>query len=146
MLDVATLSEWNVVIYGTKDAPDAKNRAATVQKQQQQPTPTVVVAHAEDEKHLPKSIQTGADQQDAAAVTTAKPSVHMSDEENRTPVFSSPESVPVVSSAATRCLPGQWDSTAAVCLSTCLVSLLVASSNLVTLIRPVWRRFNPATR
>ena len=76
-----------------------------------------------------------ADWLDHGGAINRKPSQHQNLEENRA---SYTESIPVVNSAASRCLPTHWDPAAAACLSTCLVSFLVNSFDWFSLILPLW--------
>jgi hypothetical protein len=156
--NVATLSEWNVVIYGTKENPDAKNRAAAPALPSgigivsnnlsagsaASSAPATTSSSAKLQPNLDKELSrlNDADRLEGGFINR-KPSLHQNLEENRASVFTNPESpVPVLSgassSAASRCLPTHWDPTAAICLSTSLVSLLL-HSDWLSLIWSLWR-------
>ena len=157
----ATLSEWNVVIYGTKENPDAKNRAAAPalpsgigivsnnlsSASAASSAPATTSSSAKLQPNVDKDLSrlNDADRLEGGFINR-KPSLHQNLEENRASVFTNPESpVPVLSSAsssaASRCLPTHWDPTAAICLSTSLVSLLL-HSDWLWLIWSLWRRIS----
>lgn len=148
---LATLAEWNVVVYGTKEAPEAKNRAAvSLPPSQSIPavtTPSLAIpAVMQPQPKMMVEQQPAEDRQwsDVGGGSDRKSSQHQNNvEQNRgaspfppPPPPSSPQQQqppaavdqPVVmsssSSSSVRCRPGHWDSAAAVCLSTCLLLVL----------------------
>lgn len=138
-----------MAVYGTKDSPESKNRAAISSPETTvapttlaQPQPKIMV----EEAAQPQSAQpaSSGDWSDERKAT-----VHQNNLDQDGTAFLPNggqllEPVPVLSSSSSSsgssnngagCRPGQWDSTAAVCLSTCLVlviaSLLVSDDHLV---------------
>ncbi|XP_057366840.1 furin-like protease 1 isoform X2 [Daphnia carinata] len=118
---LATLAEWNVAVYGTKDSPESKLRAAISLPSTVAPTTTV--------QPTPKTSEEAIRQQQAPSTTGGewldKTAIHQNNLEQNARASFLPndvqplEPVPVLSSsggAGIRCRPGHWDSAAAVCL------------------------------
>lgn len=146
----ATLAEWNVAVYGTKDSPDSNNRASISLAPTVAPTmPTTVLPPTP-----PKVVETTKFQQTSTSSATAagdwldKSTIHQNNLEQNARASFLPsggqllEPVPVLSSSSSSsggarvgCRPGHWDSASAVCLSTCLAlvitSLLVSDDRLI---------------
>ena len=147
-----------MVIYGTKDSPDEKNRAAAsaaaaAAAAAATTTTTTTVASAAlqpQQQQLPKMAVKEVDAMQSNLQLDSGMNGKQPNENRQTSlVFSSSgagQPIPVVSSgaAARHCRPGHWDSTGAVCLSTCSVPLLVVlMTSSMSLIAPIWRWLNP---
>ncbi|KAI9557493.1 hypothetical protein GHT06_017321 [Daphnia sinensis] len=117
----ATLTEWNVAVYGTKDSPESKLRAAIALPSTAAPTTTV--------QPTPKTSEEAIRQQQPSSTAGGewldKTTIHQNNLEQNARASFLPndvqplEPVPVVSSsggAGVRCRPGHWDSASAVCL------------------------------
>lgn len=132
---VATLTEWNVAVYGTKDSPESKLRAAIS-------LPSSTVAPTTTVQPTPKTSEEAIRQHQPPSTAGGewldKTTIHQNNLEQNARASFLPndgqplEPVPVLSSsggAGVRCRPGHWDSASAVCLSTCLalvIALLVS--------------------
>ena len=129
----ATLAEWNVAIYGTKDSPESKNRAAISPPPSAAPSTTAAATAASVQ---PKVMETPLPVKPVSNgwLDNTKAPLHHNnlEQQDRTSFLPNLEPVPVLSSSgssgggAAGCRPGHWDSAAAVCLSTCL-ALVIAS-------------------
>nr|CAH0111545.1 unnamed protein product [Daphnia galeata] len=128
---LATLAEWNVAVYGTKDSPDSNNRASISLAPTVAPTmPTTVLPPTP-----PKVVETTKFQQTSTSSATAagdwldKSTIHQNNLEQNARASFLPsggqllEPVPVLSSSSSSsggarvgCRPGHWDSASAVCL------------------------------
>ncbi|KAK4016765.1 hypothetical protein OUZ56_031732 [Daphnia magna] len=131
----ATLTEWNVAVYGTKDSPESKLRAAIS-------LPSSTVAPTTTVQPTPKTSEEAIRQHQPPSTAGGewldKTTIHQNNLEQNARASFLPndgqplEPVPVLSSsggAGVRCRPGHWDSASAVCLSTCLalvIALLVS--------------------
>jgi len=122
---LATLSEWNVVIYGTKDSPDGKSAetatdSAAIQQEQQQEQQQEEPQSTKKSSEL--ALEVEPSNMKASAEEDGALNRHNSEENRR---VSQPIAVVNSAAAAAGCRPGHWDSTAAVCLSTCSVPFIV---------------------
>lgn len=151
---LATLAEWNVAVYGTKDSPDSR-AAISLAPTAAPPTllPTVAV-QPPTPRVLEKEVSTRLQPPSTSAATVSaagdwldKSTIHQNNLEQQNNARASslpngghlPEPVTVLSSSSSSggarvgCRPGHWDSASAVCLSTCLalVTLLVSDDRLI---------------
>ncbi|XP_046438550.1 furin-like protease 1 isoform X2 [Daphnia pulex] len=131
---LATLAEWNVAVYGTKDSPDSR-AAISIAPTAAPPTllPTVAV-QPPTPRVLEKEVSTRLQPPSTSAATVSaagdwldKSTIHQNNLEQNNARASSlpngghlPEPVTVLSSssggARVGCRPGHWDSASAVCL------------------------------
>ncbi|KZS04479.1 Amontillado [Daphnia magna] len=118
----ATLTEWNVAVYGTKDSPESKLRAAIS-------LPSSTVAPTTTVQPTPKTSEEAIRQHQPPSTAGGewldKTTIHQNNLEQNARASFLPndgqplEPVPVLSSsggAGVRCRPGHWDSASAVCL------------------------------
>ena len=144
--ETATLAEWNVAVYGTKDSPESKNRAAVPPPSTAAPGTTTLVQSQPkmmvDQTAMPQSVQPASADWSSG---DRKATIHQNNvvDQDRTPFLPNGgqllEPVPVLSSSSSNggagCRPDHWNSAAAICLSTCLVlviaTLLVSDDHLV---------------
>lgn len=117
------MAEWNVAVYGTKDSPESKLRAAISLPSTVAPSTTM--------QPTPNSSEEATRQPFSAAggEWLDKTTIHQNNLEQNARASFLPnggqllEPVAVLSSSA-GCRPGHWDSASAVCLSTCLVLVI----------------------
>lgn len=147
---LATLAEWNVAVYGTKDSPDSR-AAISLAPTAAPPTLPPTTVQPPTPRVLEKEVTTRLQPPSTSAATVSaagdwldKSTIHQNNLEQNNARASSlpngghlPEPVTVLSSssggARVGCRPGHWDSASAVCLSTCLalVTLLVSDDRLI---------------
>lgn len=128
------MAEWNVVVYGTKELPESKNRAVSIATSTTTSTPLPTTVAMSSTTVTVRSEPTPLEQQPEwldNGVDHSKSSVHQNNvEQNRgasDPVLPVLSSV-AASAASAHCSPSHWDSAASVCLSTCL---LIATHHLI---------------
>lgn len=142
----ATLSDWNVIVYGTKETPGPKKPDSTTTTTKAPVTTAAPVLQPEVTDAVPeRTVQPLA--------TVASNRIDAADEERErgasVAAVLGPHNVPLadpirvasgVSSGAVHCRPGHWDAAAAACLSTSIAIVIVHLLVSDYLPASLWRR------